>query len=108
LIIALATVRAGLHDVVTSIVGSIVGDIRLVLGAPCLPAAFGTKSSISTRSNAIAYWRSNIERDARAADKNFIDEAVEQAETSAIRRSTSLLSAMAHVSMNLLRTPHRG
>ena len=39
LIIALIALREGLHDVVkASLTGSILGNIFLVLGAPCLPA----------------------------------------------------------------------
>ena len=50
LIIALAALRAGLHDVVkASIAGSIVGNILLVLGAAMLAGGLRARSSISTR-----------------------------------------------------------
>jgi Ca2+:H+ antiporter len=50
LIIALAALRAGLHDVVkASIAGSIVGNILLVLGAAMLAGGSAATSSTSIR-----------------------------------------------------------
>jgi len=55
--------------------------VFIVAAIALLPSA----GWMGNASNAIAYWRSNIDRDARGADKNFVDEAVEQAETPATR-----------------------
>ena len=50
LIIAFAALRAGLHDVVkASIVGSIIGNILLVLGAAMLAGGCAGRNSISMR-----------------------------------------------------------
>ena len=50
LIIALAALRAGFHDVVkSSIAGSIIGNMLLVLGALCWPAAYAILNSTSIR-----------------------------------------------------------
>ena len=66
LIIALAALRAGLHDVVkASIVGSIIGNVLLVLVRRCWPEDCGTRNSALTRSRRVPRQRCLCSRQSR-------------------------------------------